>query len=334
MAGKGFSVVIPTYTGKDQIADCLKHVIEQSWRPKEHEVIVVVDGSEAVLQEVNGMEGAFKNRKVSFKVIFNEHNMGHFQARLIGAEATKYDQILFVDDRVKLDKDFFAYLEKTGEEAIMPNVIELETTNVISMTLNMLRSRIYGRKWGAKHTDYYLDAENFENSPKGTTSLYIKKQVFLKACDEVKKGVKGAGFSHVSDDTKVLERVVDSGVRILRPGNLSVYYSPRSGFKEAWLHLFRRGPKFVDYYHKPGTRFFPLLVLVYLVVALVLTLAIFYPVGLLYLFLASLAGVILSAAVIATDPRRFLVALIGLPLTVATFSAGILTGTLLKMIGR
>jgi glycosyltransferase involved in cell wall biosynthesis len=334
MASKGFSVVVPTYTGKDQISNCLKSILDQDEQADNYEVIVISDGSKDAFKQAELMIPKFEEKNIAFKPILLRQNIGRFETRMAGAENAKYPQLLFIDERVRLDKGFFGYLGKTDESAIMPNVIELETSNIISMTLNLLRQRAYGAKWGAKHTDYYLGTENFESSPKGTTSLYIDKKVFLNACREVKEDLKKTYSNHISDDTKVLERIIKNGKRIFRPGNLTVYYSPRNSFREAWIHLFWRGPKFLDYYHSPGTRFFPLLVSIYLSAITFVTLAIFSPIWLLYFLLAFVIFIILSSALMAKNVGQFFTALIGLPLTMLTFSAGVLTGTALKIARR
>jgi hypothetical protein len=286
---------------------------------------------------VKELQDKFISEKVSFQSIFLEQNHGRFEARIIGAEAAKYDRLLFIDDRVELAPDFFSHVggsKLSKESAIMPNVVEAEAANLLSATISMMRKRIWGSKASENFDDYHIDDKNFEKSPKGTTSLFINKRVFLAACDKVQKSLTPSNTSRISDDTKVLRQIVEDGTKILRTPALKVHYVPRNNFNEAWRHLFWRGPKFVDYYHRPGTRFFPLLAAVYLLVIVIIVLATLAPVWLLYLLVVSVAATVALAAVIAKNTRQFFIALVGLPLTVVTFSAGILTGTLLKILGR
>jgi len=331
------SVIIPAYSGLDRIEKCFDSILNQKSTPKGYEVVVVVDGSPAMELLVKKLQDKFIRKKVSFQSIFLKQNRGRFEARIIGAEAAKYDRLLFIDDRVELASDFFSHVSApklSKENAVMPNVIEAEATNVVSATISMIRKRIWGSKAGEDFDDYYINDKNFEKSPKGTTSLLINKKVFLAACRKVGESLNPSNTSRISDDTKVLRQIVEDGTEILRVSGLKVHYEPRNNFSQAWRHLFWRGPKFVDYYHRPGTRFFPLLAAVYLLVMVIVAFAVLSPVWLLYFLLVAVALALAMAAVIAKSMRQFFVALVGLPLTVIIFSAGILTGTLLKIAGR
>lgn len=330
----GFSVVIPSYTGSDQIKDCLKSMLDQNKMPNNFEVVVIADGSKEVYDRAQSMTKMFDAKKVKFRPIQLKKNVGRFEARIAGAEAAKYEQILFVDDRVRLGPSFFKYLEKTNEQAIMPNVIELESSNLIAVTINSLRKLIYGEKWGVEYEDYYLGKDNFESSPKGTTSLFIPKKVFLSACQEVRNDLRLTASNRISDDTKVLYHVVNSGNRIFRPGKLVINYLPRSGFREACQHLFKRGPLFVDYYHSPRTRFFPILAGVYLAALAMLATAVFQPIWLFYYLICFIAAMVLAAAIIAKRRQDYFAVLVGLPLVLLIFSAGILAGGFLKLVNK
>ncbi|MDP4038664.1 MAG: hypothetical protein Q8P54_01710, partial [bacterium] len=114
---------------------------------------------------------------------------------------------------------------------------------------------------------------------------------------------------------------------------LNVYYQPRNDLSAATKHLYGRGPLFVDYYSKPGTKYFPLLISIYLVSAGLFLTAVFQP-DILYWILASLGVlIILTALVISQSIKDFLISIIGVPLIGLIFSLGVLKGTLLRAKG-
>lgn len=329
-----FSVIIPTYSGVDTIRYAFASIASQKAQVN-YELIIVIDGPNEELNHIaQEAKTEFAQKGVKTIVKQLEKNRGRFETRLAGAKTANADQLLFIDDRVRLGDNFFSYIMRSDEKVIMPNVIELETTNPISLTVNTMRRRIWGKKWGTKFADYYIDSKNFENSPKGTTSLYVDKDTFLAACREVKKDLKQTDSKRISDDTKLLRQIVAGSTRIFRTGKLNVYYLPRNSFNEAWHHLYRRGPLFVDYYYKPSTRFFPLLVANYVALAVIIATAIIMPAWLAYYVAGFVVLIVITAAAIAKNFHEYAIVLIGLPIAILTFSAGVIAGTFLKIIQK
>lgn len=325
-----FSVIIPTYSGVETIGYTLTGIATQE-ATINYELIIVIDGPNKEISRIaQEAKKEFARKGVETVIKQFKENRGRFEARLAGAQAASADRLLFIDDRVRLDNSFFDYIKQSNEKAIMPNVIELGTTNIISLTLGMLRKRIYGKKLGAKFADYYIDTQNFESSPKGTAGLYVKKDVFLIACQKVKASNKKS-TKHVNDDTKILRTIVDDNNKIMRAAKLNIYYLPRESFREALRHLYNRGPLFVDYYIKPNTRFFPLLVVIYLVIVLLAATLVLNPLWLIYYFAVSAGLVVIGALTIAKSPKEYVTVLIGLPIVGLTFLTGVLKGTLLKI---
>lgn len=328
------TVIIPTYSGIGTIEQTLSSLANQKVSLN-YEIVLVIDGPIEKLRVIgDAAKIKFARGGIRLKIIQFQHNKGRFEARIAGAKEAAASKLLFVDDRVQLGDNFFSELADINEKAVMPNVVELPTTNIISRTISMLRIRLYGRSKIGKFDDYYIDKNNFERSPKGTGALYVDKQIFLTACDEVKHALHGASSRFISDDTKLLYQVATKGSSILRTAKLNAYYLPRGSFKEAAGHLFHRGPLFVDYYRKPGTRFFPLLVATYLGVVIIFA-TIFINAN--YAYLCALIFfliIIFVSAVIAANLSEFVLALVGLPATVSIFVLGVLVGTFRKMLGQ
>src|SRR5688500_2280908 len=97
-----FSIVLPTYTGMNTIEKCFDSILAQKYTSKlKFEVIVVIDGPSQKLKEITqNYARTFNQKKIEFTVKQFKANEGRFVARLEGAILAKYNQLLFVDDRV------------------------------------------------------------------------------------------------------------------------------------------------------------------------------------------------------------------------------------------
>jgi len=325
-----FAVVIPTYRGVATIAQTFASIIKQPSSSIEYALVVVIDGPNQELREiVDRQKNLFTSKGIKFTIEQFTHNNGRFAARKVGANLATSNKLLFIDDRVQLADGFFNHLMRLDESVAMPAVTELASNNVISKTMNLIRRRMYGDKWGLHFEDYYIDKSNFERSPKGTTCLWVDKNLFLDACTRVKQ-TKGVDSRFVNEDTKILRDMVEHGAKILRTAKLNVYYRPRDNFGASLKHLYERGPRFIDYYSQPKTRFFPVLISIYLIAAGLILAVIFKPIIVLGVMAGFAVIVILVALAISRSPIEFVVSIVGIPLISISFSLGVLKGTLLK----
>lgn len=325
-----FSLIVPTYTGADTIRDTFESILMQKRHGMTYEVLVVIDGPSPGIQEaVEEAAKEFYKKSINFKVEQLKKNKGRFDARMVGAGLANNSQLLFVDDRARLETSFFSRLSRIGSAAAIPNVIEKPSNNLISKTLFILRRTIYGNKWGQAFEDYMINKDSFENSPKGTTCLWVRKDEFLQACSKVKKN---QGSRYVNEDTKILKEIVDSGRNILRTSKLNIFYQPRASFIDAVRHLYARGPRFVDYYVRPKTRFFPLLIFIYLALLLIVVTIALRPFWLIYYLIAIILGALLLALAFAKESKEYVTLVFGVPLVSAIFTLGVIKGTVLKIV--
>lgn len=335
MAGKSFSVVIPTYSGQETVAMTLKSIVEQSSAHLDYELIIIQDGPNQKLEQVvrGSLETLdFGRTRVKYHILTN--NYGRFRARIEGAKLAKNKYLLFIDDRVAIAPDFFPKLTKIRADLMIGSAIEVNegSTNLISDTLYFLRRWAYGSKSGDKFKDYYIDQTNFESSPKGTASLFVNKQLFLKACEQLAKQRVGTASRFFNEDTGLMRVMINDGHKILRTSQLKIYYYPRTGFKEAAVHLYSRGPRFVDYYMNPRSKFFPILVSCYLSLAVAVLLLIIGRRYVGHTILALAVFDIVVAVSLGRQPRHIIELIFGLPLVILLFIAGIGKGTLIKIL--
>ncbi len=335
MASSGISVVIPAYTGEEYFQKCLESIVDQAKNKKNIEIVVVIDGpNQRLRQIVDSQKEVHKATDAPLRVHQFKKNQGRFVARQKCAELAQYENLLFVDDRITLEQDFLKKVA-TEKNIMIPNVLEAYHPNSLSRLLYLFRKKIYGsKKWGSDFESYYITEENFETSPKGTTSLWVTKTVFMHACAIMQKQYSAEGIKRSSDDTKLLRIILDIAGSIYRRSDTKIYYHPRSGFANELRHLYRRGPLFVDYYLKPGTRFFRHSVGLVVVLLLLVVCAVSYPQSGLYFAGGIILVIVLLSLYVAETIKDFVLDLILIPLVVLTFGTGVIKGCAQKVAYR
>jgi len=328
-----FTIIIPSYTGQEYVAECLDSILSQrGFDDFSFDVVVVIDGPNKELREIIEKQSLkFKQRGISFIVRQFKKNKGRFEARQEGARLSKNEYLLFIDDRNLMADNYLGEVIKAKKYALIPNVLEGNHPNFIAKTMYYVRKKIYGGMWGSDFESYEITSENFEKSSKGTTSLWINRSLFLDACDEINKHQDN--LKTMSDDTKLLRYVIDKKVPIYRSSEAKIYYQPRTSAIAELRHIYRRGPMFIDYYLKPGTRFFWPLLLFYVFVLTILFLAFFAPFLLLLLIgLVMLTGLFAVFYTVGFGLTAISV-FAGSIVIVASFSLGLLKGIILKIVG-
>ncbi len=117
-----FSIVIPTYNGKDRLWQCLKSILDQKYR-KKFEIIVIddgsVDGTDAFMRTV-----AEEHRNIRY---YRIRHSGPGRARNRGILEARGRYIAFTDDDCSPEKDWLMKLEeafaRTGADAVGGTVL-------------------------------------------------------------------------------------------------------------------------------------------------------------------------------------------------------------------
>lgn len=332
MAKNKFSVIVPTYTGIETISGCFESILKQ--KNSDFEIVIIIDGPNDELRKIaKQYEAKFIDFGVDVHINQFKENKGRFIARLEGAKMAKYDQLLYLDDRITFKSNYFSTVSNQGINVVIPNVIEADAKNYISRVLNLMRQKIYGKKnFGTNFKSYAITQKNFEKSPKGTTSLWVPKKLFIDTCKQIQKN--DGDSKYINEDTKIFKSFISNKIGILKCSKAKIFYHPRAGAWNEIKHLYSRGPRFVNYYSKPGTRFFiPLTFSLFMIVAFVLA-AFAYPKLLMIAFIFLFFGSLVIGVAIAKNVNDILKVSIGLPIIFLSFYLGILKGIAIKIINR
>jgi len=212
------------------------------------EVIIVNDGStdntKAVLDEIQKNDELAKNK---LKIINLEKNENRFWARLRGAQAACSEQLLFLDTRVILTKDFGANLARLSKQyTSIVGFVDLDVTkSVFNLYWDRSHKAIFFRNYKDK-TPIRLTYENYDKYLKGTTVFLCLKHVFIDSCK------KFDVVDLLSDDTFLMKEYVKVDPITIHP-ELRILWNPRQDTYSFLKRLWDRGPQFVEY-HVFGVR--------------------------------------------------------------------------------
>ena len=129
------SVIIPTYNRKGFLQETLSSLTQQTYPSDRFEVIVVADGSTDGTKEIEAETFPFTLR------YFWQTNQGDAAARNTGAQQSRADILVFLDDDILVDSDYLTYL--VGEHEIHPNRIVVGTANLSPAEITPLSQTVF-----------------------------------------------------------------------------------------------------------------------------------------------------------------------------------------------
>ncbi|NTU73750.1 glycosyltransferase family 2 protein [Candidatus Roizmanbacteria bacterium] len=245
------SVVIPVFNSEDTIADCLNAMLNQeNFRVgKDYQIIVVNDGS---TDNTRDIVAGFPE----IKLINLAQNSGRIVARRVGVEAACANIVLLIDSRVIALPTLLTKFVHIGYTPVLAGDLGENKYGSGYDTLFYLLRRRYYRPYFPQSSygrELWIVPANFSRAPKGTTCIFIEKNLFLSVLPE-------AQDKTVNDDTRILETIVKKkNIKLLRHTDLRVQYKQRTGGPIYRKWLVERGIRFTDYYLEKKPAYFFLL---------------------------------------------------------------------------
>jgi glycosyltransferase involved in cell wall biosynthesis len=328
------SIIIPVHNEQDWIALSMGRLDAAIRRADfEAEIIVIDDGSsDETLERIRNFKPTSKH--LTIEVLSQDHK-GRYLARKSGINKAKYSSILFIDSRVFIGEDALVYLGKKLKDDLNQvwnsHVYVAKKGNIFARFWDAIVCIVWRRYFGnPRETTYGLD--DFDYFPKGTTMFFVPKKLFKEALADFESHSEAG---HTSNDDTVLIRYLASQQPIHISPEFSCLYHGRSTFKKFLNHAHHRGQVFVDGFLKPGNRFFVPLLLFLAGTASIPFLLVLFPMLMVKLLLAGLAGgvcLLFLAAVALKVEWRDALSLAGLsPLFGVVYGAGIWRGVFRKL---
>src|SRR3989454_10928329 len=102
------SIIILNYNGREHLGACLSSLQNLEFPKQQSEIIVVDNGS------TDGSLGFVKARFPSVVLVQNETNLGFSKAANIGAERAKGEYVAFLNNDMRVEKNWLSLLLKTA----------------------------------------------------------------------------------------------------------------------------------------------------------------------------------------------------------------------------
>jgi len=291
----------------------------------EYEIILLDDGSsDSTLLSIEKYKYLLSEYN-SLRIIKNSTNKGQGVRRFEGAKIAKGIHLAFVDAKTRPNKDYFWQFEQIGHNTIIGNVYIDKNRSVWDRFNHNLRVFIYRPYYGVDFQDISLDYKQYENFKLkgGGGALWTKKEYFIR----VNKSIKF--HRYISDDSMIIGELskIEPVIKSSKP---MIQYLNRKGFVSNIEHTFSRGPKFVLYYFRRGSRYYAYIL--FLIFFLFANLLLFFlnPELIFFEFLLLFLSNTIFSVILSQDLKDFLSSFTMLPLYLISFSFGILKGLFIK----
>ena len=186
MIDKKMSVIVPIYNAEKYLRNCLDCLLGQTYR--NIEVILVNDGSKGNCKEIYE---EYKKTDSRVKYVEHDKNMGLFQARISGVNASTGDYIAFLDSDDHITVDFFRALiykaEETQSDIVFSNMImELSYENNKQIQYNLFDVE-FEELNGDETLDEYFNQEGLNFSWHTTPNKIYTRRIWDLALEDYKQ---------------------------------------------------------------------------------------------------------------------------------------------------
>ena len=265
-----YSIIVPVYNRPDEIGELLESLCSQT--ETDFEVIVVEDGSQIPCKDV-----CEKFASILDLHYYNKENSGPGMSRNYGAERSAGDYIIVLDSDVVLPDGYLAAINRElnqhpvdafgGPDASHPSFTAIQKAISYSMTSFFTTGGIRGGK--AKLDKFYPRSFN----------MGIRREVYAH--------LNGFAKMRFGEDIDFSYRIVEAGYSTRLFPEAWVWHKRRTDFRKFFRQVYNSGIARINLYKKYPES-----------LKLVHLLPMVFTVGVLFLLLLFVAGMVLGATVL------------------------------------
>ena len=220
-----FSLIIPTYSRPQEIAECLQSLTALNYPRHDYEVIVVDDGSPMDLQPVVSPFVEQLNLR-----LIKQSNSGPAKARNAGAKVAKGQFLVFTDDDCQPEPNWLSAFA-TGFQSAPHSLLGGQTINKLSNNIFSEASQLL--------IDYLYDYYNVQrNSPLffASNNIALPREVFEKI----------GGFNTdfplaAGEDREFCDRTLQEGYSLKYVPEAKITHAHYLTLKKFWRQHFNYG---------------------------------------------------------------------------------------------
>ncbi len=246
----GLSVVVPVFNEAEHVAQTLT-LAHQSLVKSEipFEIIVSDDGSS------DESKSKVSNLSLTHVHLVENSHKGRIATRLSGVTKAKFENVLLLDARIRLDSDSISSLK----DLILDNPGSVFWNGHINLTnLEKVQVSIWQTLvaigWGSYARNPRLcnfGIDEFDHYPKGTGLFLAPRNLWITELSELQREQENTS-TNLSDDTRLLRKFAEQNNIWISP-EFSASYQARVSTKAFLTNLIYRGSTFVDsYWNSPG----------------------------------------------------------------------------------
>ena len=324
------TIILPLYNAGEDVQSLFASLsMQENIDSKKIDILVVDDGSsDATLEYVQKYTPLLSDYR-SVAVVKNKSNLGLSKTRHIGATTSTAKFITFVDKKTRPDPDYiYSFLAKNRNIIIGSPYISKQR-GIWPRVLSLVRKKLYWPYFNNDFEDVDLDRQayvKFKNKGGGGAMLVLRKYY-------VKISSKQSHNPNVNDDSKFIEELA-AIEPILKTNDARTEYLNRTGHTENVLHLFNRGPKFIDYYFTKDSRFLPFILGLIMLPPAFIAIYIYSATLVLALFAVGAIAILVLSIYVSEDLTDLYSALLILPVSLIAFCAGVYKGLFMKITNR
>jgi O-antigen biosynthesis protein len=242
-----FSVIICVYNGEDTLFRCLDAVKNIDYPKEDYEIILVDNGS---------TDRTFKiAASYDIKLVGTRKNLKYADAMMTGVANSRYENILFVDQRTVVKKEILSNIEKINYSPAISGETNIDKYRSGHDTfVFLISSKLYNPHFpqSAFAKELWITKKNYSKVAKNKAVLFIEKDYFNRLFE------KGFDYNNGSDD--MFRKIVfgDAG-KLLSHTDINVDYISdlrvktnrqivENGFRWAKKYLSRFTPLSLLYY--------------------------------------------------------------------------------------
>jgi len=319
---KNISIVTPVYNEQENLPGYFNSLERIIYDLENIEVIFIDDCS---TDSSNNLINSYaKTSSYKVKLIKHDKNLGRAKSRLSGVKKANYQNILLLDTKTQIFPDALIKLQELNYSPVSLNVIQ-RRNHLIDRCLYVVRVLIYSPYYNEDFKSTYINKNNFDKIPKGTTGLFLLKELFNNSQPE------NVESKYINDDINLIRNIVKIKP-LLKASGPKLFYNTRKSLLDNINHVFWRGTNFVDGYIKTKGRYFGLIVVLPIVLILGAALMIWHFKIALLLFIFS--SIFLSMylkwvkKLLIQDILSFIITI---PIIAIVFTIGIIRGLFMKM---
>jgi glycosyltransferase involved in cell wall biosynthesis len=207
-----FSIIINAHNAEDTLFRCLDAIMTIDYPKEDYEIMIIDNGS---------TDRTFRiSANYNIRLIGSRKYLKNSDSMLIGAKNSKYDNLLFIDQRTIVKKDILRKLKEINYSPLISGELNIDKYRSGHDTfMYLISSRLYSPHFPQSGfaKELWITKKNFKKVSKNKALLYIEKDFFMK--------LYGSGFDFNNGNDDLFRKIIfDQNQRLLSHTDINVAF--------------------------------------------------------------------------------------------------------------